>query len=81
MFAIGRVAPPGTMPMLTPSSRTYSNSGAWLSLGTLGTLWVVSSAFEELIEALDAAYEVEDHRPFWKTRLLAVGLAAITVFF
>ena len=80
LVAIGRVAPPGTMSMVIAVLKGTS-SGAWLSLGTLGTLWVVSSAFDELIEALDAAYEVDDQRPFWKTRLLAVGLAALTAFF
>lgn len=80
LIAIGRVAPPGTMPMVSAFLKG-ANSGAWLSLGTLGTLWVVSSAFDELIEALDAAYDVAGQRPFWKTRLLAVGLAALTAFF
>lgn len=55
-----------------------ANLRAWLSFGTLGTLWLVSSAFDEMIDALDAAYNVTDQRPFWKTRLLALGLAVIT---
>ena len=80
LVAIGRVAPPGTISMVIGVLKG-ANSGAWLSFGTLGTLWVVSSAFDELIEALDAAYEVDDQRPFWKTRLLALGLAALTGFF
>jgi membrane protein len=80
LAAIGRVAPPGTMSMVNAVLKG-TNSGAWLSLGTLGTLWLVSSTFDELIEALDAAYDVDDQRPFWKTRLLAVGLAALTGFF
>ena len=37
-----------------------------------------SSAFDEMIDALDDAYDVDDKRPFWKTRLLALFLAAIT---
>lgn len=53
-----------------------TNHRAWLSFGTIGTLWVASSAFDAMIEALDVAYDVEDSRPFWKTRLLALGLAA-----
>jgi membrane protein len=80
LVAIGRVAPPGTMSMVNAVLKGAS-SGAWLSFGTLGTLWLVSSTFDELIEALDAAYDVDDQRPFWKTRLLAVGLAALTGFF
>jgi membrane protein len=52
-----------------------SNSTAWFSFGTVGTVWVTSSAFEALIEALDMVYEVKDIRPFWKKRLLAIALA------
>jgi membrane protein len=55
-----------------------ANHHVWLSVGTLGTLWIASSAFDGMIEALDVAYEVTDPRPFWKTRLLALGLAAAT---
>jgi membrane protein len=55
-----------------------ANHRAWLSFGTIGTLWIASSAFDGMIEALDIAYEVRDVRPFWKTRLLALGLAATT---
>ena len=44
----------------------------------LGTIWMASTAFDAVIEALDIAYDVDDLRPFWKTRLLAVGLAAIS---
>ena len=53
-----------------------TNHHIWLSVGTLGTLWIASSAFDGMIEALDVAYDVKDPRPFWKTRLLALGLAA-----
>ena len=39
---------------------------------------MASSGFAALIEALDIAYDAEDDRPYWKTRPLAIGLAAIT---
>ncbi len=55
-----------------------TNHKAWLSFGVLGTIWVVSAIFDALIEALDIAYDVEESRPFWKTRLLAIGLATIS---
>ena len=55
-----------------------SHRGTWLSFGMLGTIWMASSAFDSMIEALDIAYDVKDNRPFWKTRLLAIGLAAIS---
>src|SRR5438034_6231321 len=53
------------------------NRGAFLSVGLLGTLWAASGGFSAAIEALNVAYGVEDDRPFWKTRPLAVGLAFI----
>ncbi|MFZ3371120.1 MAG: YihY/virulence factor BrkB family protein [Candidatus Sulfotelmatobacter sp.] len=82
LVGIGRVVPSGTMPVIYGVlDDILSKNRAWLSLGTLGTIWVVSAAFDETIEALDAAYDVVDRRPFWRTRLLAVGLAALTGFF
>jgi membrane protein len=50
----------------------------WLSVGTIGTIWIASSAFDALIEALDVAYQVKDLRPLWRTRLIALGLASTT---
>ena len=54
------------------------NKGTFLSLGILGTLWAASGGFAATIEALNIAYDVRDDRPFWKTRVLAVGLAFLT---
>lgn len=55
-----------------------TKSKAWLSFGMVGTIWLASSAFDALIEDLDIAYDVIDDRPFWKTRLRAIGLGVIT---
>jgi len=56
------------------------NKGTFLSFGILGTLWAASGGFSAAIEALNMAYDVNDDRPFWKTRPLAVGLALIIGF-
>ncbi|WP_219974297.1 YihY/virulence factor BrkB family protein [Rubrobacter xylanophilus] len=45
-----------------------------LSFGILLTLWSASGAFNALIKALNTAYEVQETRPFWKVRALAVGM-------
>jgi membrane protein len=52
--------------------------GAFLSIGILGILWAASGGFAAMIEALNIAYEVNEDRPFWKTRPLAVALTFIT---
>ena len=54
------------------------NRGTFLSFGILGTLWAASGGFSAAIEALNIAYEVDDDRPFWKTKPLALGLAFMT---
>jgi membrane protein len=58
--------------VITPNRSTF------LSFGILGTLWAASGGFAAMIEALNIAYDVRDDRPFWKTRPLALGLAALT---
>jgi membrane protein len=55
-----------------------TNRKAWLSFGMLGAIWVTSAAFDAITEALAIAYDVHDDRPFWKTRLRAIGLGVIT---
>lgn len=52
-----------------------------LSFSIIGTLWVISNAFAATTRALNKAYDVEETRPFWKVRglalLMAVGLSGI----
>ena len=54
------------------------NRSAFLSLGLLGTIWTASGGFAAAIEALNIAYDVEETRPFWKTRPMAMALTFIT---
>jgi membrane protein len=51
-----------------------------LSFGILGTLWTIWCGFAATIQALNMAYDVREVRPFWRTGLLAVGLALTTGF-
>jgi membrane protein len=43
-----------------------------LSFGILFTVWAASGAFAALINALNRAYDVQETRPFWKVRGLAI---------
>jgi membrane protein len=53
------------------------NRGSFLSFSLLATLWAASGGFAAAIEALNIAYDVEETRPFWKTRPLAIGLTVL----
>jgi membrane protein len=56
-------------------------SGGLLSLGLLGALWAASTGMAAVINALNTAYDVEEGRPFWKARLVAIGLTiSLSVF-
>jgi len=45
-----------------------------LSLGVLGSLWTASLGMVSVMSALTLALEVPDPRPWWKRRLIAIGL-------
>jgi membrane protein len=45
-----------------------------LSVGAVAALWAASAGMSSLMSALNAAYEVEDPRPWWTRRLLSVVL-------
>ncbi|MGH7278010.1 MAG: YihY/virulence factor BrkB family protein, partial [Candidatus Rokuibacteriota bacterium] len=48
--------------------------GGLLSFGVLAALWAGSNGMASVMSALNVAYDVEDPRPWWKRRLLAVVL-------
>jgi membrane protein len=53
--------------------------GGLLTLGLVLALIGLSRGFGAVIRALDIAYEVEERRPWWHRRLLAVGLSVVSV--
>ena len=49
------------------------NAPGLMSVGALLAIWAGSNVFGALIDALNAAYDVEDTRPWWKKKLIAVA--------
>jgi membrane protein len=45
-----------------------------LSIGLLLALWSSSSIFTGLAATLNVAWDLEETRPFWKLRLIAIGM-------
>jgi len=52
-------------------------------IGILSMIWTASVFFSSLEKAMKAVFRIDQKRPFWKSRLLALGMipAAGTVFF
>ena len=71
--------PPDTMELVRRvlADVVTPNRGTFLSFGLLGTLWTASGGFAAAIEALNIAYEVDEARPFWVTRPMAIGLTLL----
>ena len=59
------------------------SSGLKLALGLVLALWVGSGGVSSIMDALNRCYQMQDARPWWKRRLVAVGLtvaiASLTV--
>jgi membrane protein len=49
-------------------------TGGLLSIGVLGALWAGSNGMSSIMSALNVAYDVKETRPWWKAKLLALGL-------
>ncbi|HUF93135.1 MAG TPA: YhjD/YihY/BrkB family envelope integrity protein [Candidatus Limnocylindria bacterium] len=45
-----------------------------LSFGALAALWAGSNGMASIMTALNIVYDAEESRPFWKRKLLALGL-------
>lgn len=56
-----------------------TSSAGVATVATLVAIFTLSRAFAGLIRALDAAYEVEEGRPWWYLRIVAIGLGVATI--
>jgi membrane protein len=53
---------------------TNARGGGKLWFGLLAALWAASSGLNALAQALNAAYDVPETRPWWKVRLISIAL-------
>ena len=76
---MSRVVPPDSMGLVRAVLKDVLkvNKAGVLTFGILGTLWASVGGFASLIEALNVAYDIPETRPWWKTRLIALGLMLV----
>ncbi len=55
--------------------------GGLLTLGMIGTIWSTSSGVTAIIDTLNQAYDIQEGRPWWKVRLIALGLTVALAMF
>ena len=69
-------APPDVVDIVAEQIEKISDSrrAGVLTFAFLFTLWSSSNALMSMVNTLNAAYDITDSRPWWKTRLLAIAL-------
>src|SRR5947209_14376012 len=64
----------------TVNDVTTGSGGGKLSFGILATLWAASNGMTAISDSLNAAYDLKETRPWWKVRLVAIGLTLALSF-
>jgi membrane protein len=74
--ALGPFVSPEILELIQDQMRRLANaeSGGLLTFGVLAALWSSSAALVSIVGALNRAYDIEEGRPWWKVRLVALGL-------
>lgn len=73
---LGKVLPGSASQLVNTTMVEVSNSsgGGKIAFGILAALWAASNGMGAITEALNIAYDVKESRPWWRTRLTAIGL-------
>jgi membrane protein len=80
---LSRVAPSEVITIIQDQilKIAHEKNGGLLTLGMLGTIWSTSSGVNAIIDTLNKAYDIQEARPWWKVKLVALGLTvALAVF-
>lgn len=83
MQMLERAVPPEAATLFASTVRDLlaQPRGGLVSLGAVLALWSASAAIVGLMDGLDMAYRVPESRPWWRIRLVALGLTAgLSVF-
>jgi membrane protein len=73
---LGPVVSPEVLQLIQDQMKRLgeAENGGLLTFGALGALWSSSAALVSIVGALNTAYDIEESRPWWKVRLVAIGL-------
>jgi membrane protein len=74
--SLGPFVSPQVLELIQEQMRRLANNenGGLLTFGVAGAMWSSSAALVSIVGALNRAYDIEEGRPWWKVRLVAMGL-------
>jgi membrane protein len=81
--ALETVAPPEVLSIIRKQLERImaGEQTSLLTIGILGAIWSSSGAMTSIVSALNVAYDVPESRPWWKVRLISIGLTIALVVF
>lgn len=73
---LARMLPGSTSELIqkTLQEVTHASSAGKAVIGALGALWAASNGTTAIMQSLNVAYEVREDRPWWKQKVIALGL-------
>jgi len=80
---LARVAPSEVLSIIQDQilKIAHEKNGGLLTLGMLGTIWSTSSGLDAIISTLNQAYDIQEARPWWRVKLIALGLTVALAIF
>jgi membrane protein len=74
------IAPSGVITFIDNLQQDSKNgaSAAAFVLGFFGAVWAASGAMGTIMKAVNRAYDLQETRPFWKSRVVAIVLVLAT---
>ncbi|MBY0494901.1 MAG: YihY/virulence factor BrkB family protein [Cyanobacteria bacterium] len=81
--ALEPIAPPEVLTIIRQQleSIVSGEAASLLTIGILGAVWSSSGAMTSIVSALNRAYDIPETRPWWKVRLVSIGLTIALVGF
>ena len=74
--SLGPFVSPQVLVLIQDQMRRLANNenSGLLTFGVAGALWSSSAALVSIVGALNRAYGIDEGRPWWRVRLVAIGL-------
>ena len=74
------IAPDGVITFISSLKQDSQGgtSAVAFAIGLLAAVWVASGAMRSVIKAVNRAYELQETRPFWRVRIVAILLVVMT---
>jgi len=69
--------PSGDLILRTLADATRGSQGGKITFGVIGTLWPMTSGMVAIQDTLNTVYEAKERRPFWKARLVGLGMTMV----